>query len=251
MMNHTQKSTWKRTLGSWISQHVVNPVRQLINWYRKHKKRPMILAAVWAATSLFTFGMGAFVKPSLVPWYAKHFTHQHQLHILYVPWRTDQAKCTLLTFALGTVDSIDSLHISMRFNQPIHGVSLQRGYTRSGDNVNVKLGSSTPRFTSPPCEIAGPSTDKDESLTFATSSDHHQIIVSGHDVTLYDTQNLLVAIYPDETRGATPVNIFWDADATYQAFGYPVPVKFSFYKLDPSGHSVHLFDTTERLVKLQ
>jgi len=239
-----------RKVGSWITQRVINPIRRLISWYRKHKKKPMIIGAVWVGTSLFTFGMGAFVKPSLVPWYAKHFTHQHQLHILFLTWRTQQPKCTLLTFSIGTEDLIDSLHISLNFKQPIYAVALQRGYTRQGNNVNISLENSTPISTKPPCELGVTSTDKDQSLTFATSSDHHQILVSGSNVTLYDTQNLLVALYPDETRGGTPISIGWNADATYQAFGYPIPVKFSFYKFE-AGHSVNLFDTTEHLVKLQ
>src|SRR5664279_3127898 len=173
-----------------------------VNWLRRRWKKPAIKGMLWFFSNLATFVLGGFL-PQLMPWAIEHFTAPHVVSIFILVYRTDQPKCTITTLSIAPGNEIKSLHISLDFPQEIHATALRRGYRKSGNNVTVSTEGSTPLFTVPPCEIASSSADKDESLTFTTSSDHHQIIVSGHDLTFYDTQNLLVALYPDETVAAT------------------------------------------------
>lgn len=237
----------RRQDHTWIAAYVTSPLSRFFNWCGKHKT-PAIL---WVVSNLLAFGVGNYLKPRLVPWYVEHFTHPHRLDILFIPWRTNQPKCSLATISIAPEEPIQFLHIQLTFAQDIHAIVLQRGYTRHGNNVNINVDSSMPHSTKPPCEISAQAADRDDSLTFTTSSDRHQIFINGHDITMYDTQSLLVALYPDLTGGATPLSIDWDADANYEVSGYSIPITFSFYRLGNDGKSYHMLDTTEHLVKLQ
>jgi hypothetical protein len=88
---------------------------------------------------------------------------------------------------------------------------------------------STPSHTEPPCEIGAASEDKNGSLGVETSSDRRQVFISGHDLTVYDTQNVLVALYPDPFVWPTNDHFGWDAEATYEVYGQEFPAGFVFY----------------------
>lgn len=241
-----------QAMRRWTVEHIVNPTRGVIGWYKKREKNLLMRFVAWGVTGAFALVMASFVKPYAVSWYVRHSREQHKLNIFISGFRTDQPKCSIFTVSLAAAEKIDSLHISLWFEQEIHQTILQRGYKQNGNNITIDLSASTPRTTAAPCEMTATPTEKYESLTFTTSADHHQLFIDGHDFGLSDTQTFFVALYPDNTTGLNGGNIEWGATGTYEQFGYQVPIRYSFNTYDgSSARTKHLFDTDERLVKLR
>jgi hypothetical protein len=236
--------------GRWLGEHVVRPARHLFDWYKKYEKNPFVRMLKWAATGALALVMASFVKPHLAEWYIRHSRDQHALGVYTLYYRTDKPHCSVYTISLATAEKIDSLHISLWFDPEIHQIVRLRGYKRVGNNVTIDVSASTPKTVKAPCELSVTSTEPDQALTFTPSADRHQIIIDGRDVTLADTQTLLVVLYPDDTE-VNKGNIGWSADGTYEQFGYRVPLRYSFSTYEQgTGKSMHLFDTDEHLLKL-
>jgi hypothetical protein len=234
----------RRCQQAWA--RIIGHCKYAAAWYERHEDKKLVKLS--KALLIFVAGMilSSIIKPHAAVWYVRHSKSQQALGVYSLWWRTDLPRCSLFTISLAVPEKIDTLHVSVRFKQEIHQIARQRGYQRTGNNVNIDISASTPRKTTPPCEITASQTDPDPALIFTVAADHHQLLIDGHDVTLADTQNLLVALYPDDsvTDPNQDGNVPLTGEGTYKRFGEDVPIRFSYYTADIGTHgSRHFLDS--------
>jgi hypothetical protein len=138
--------------------------------------------------------------------------------------------CTVWGVTVVPTEPIRDFHLVVTFPRPITDSVVQNG-VEPGRNFRVqgatKIG--------PPCNLNAKPSDRNESLTFSISSDRRQVIVSGHDVTPYDSQTFIAAFYPDTEGGKLLQDLQIKAVATYEAYGHDLPADIHFLKIERTG----------------
>jgi hypothetical protein len=128
---------------------------------------------------------------------------------------TNMPNCNIEGFAVGTTKgaTIKSLEMVLVFPHEIHDHLLST--LRDGPKTRTEVDA--------PCEINDTSSDRNNALTFAISSNRREVIIRGHDFTLADAQQFLMTFVVNNDDWINNQSSFDEiGDATYDANGREV-----------------------------
>lgn len=138
--------------------------------------------------------------------------------------------CSFWGLAITPTSEMTSLNVVVTFAPTIHDFVATNGL-EPGDNFEIKT---APRVADP-CDFPDKPAGQNQLLTSSTSTDGHQIIIKGSNVTLYESQSFIAAFYPSSGREYPNKDIQISGEASYEAFGHDLPARILLVSFDESG----------------
>jgi hypothetical protein len=123
-----------------------------------------------------------------------------------------------------------SLNVVVTFAPTIHDFVATSGL-EVGNNFRI---AAAPRVADP-CNFPDKPAVQNQWLTSSTSTDGHQIIIKGSNVTLYESQSFIASFYPGSGREYPNKDIQISGEASYEAFGHDLPARILLVSFDESG----------------
>jgi len=172
-------------------------------------------------------------------WIERRMSHAPTVLCWSFTSRTNKLpNCAFWGVTVIPVEPVKTFHLVINFDEPIYDSVITNGLEPS-ENFRLSV---NPAVRAP-CNLPD-KTEPGEFLNFSVSSDNRQIIVSGHDLTPYDSQTFILAFYPDPTNPGAPIRgMQVSGEATYEAFGHDLPAPVKFLKIE-NGQVTETTDVT-------
>jgi hypothetical protein len=138
--------------------------------------------------------------------------------------------CSFWGLAMTPTSEMTSLNVVVTFAPTIHDFVATSGL-ELGNNFGIEA---APRVADP-CDFPDKPAVRNQLLTSSTSTDGHQIIIKGSNVTLYESQSFIASFYPSSGRKYPNRNIQISGEASYEAFGHDLPARILLVSFDESG----------------